>query len=1107
MKKLITMLLVIFSLFLFLGCDNAALEVGNEEAKTSGSIDITIKDINTLMGIDSAKISWTLNGTNDSRFTDSLGNATISGFPRGVYLFKIEKDGYASVQSYVVDFYSTGENAMPVLGDYDTTLLLHPKTISIQGIVKKQDTEGNITPQAGVIVDLQLDKAYGFEQISLIDTTDANGSYQFDSIPEQSFTYSVSTRTFQVAGYPYQRVTLTQLMGLKSGEIVVMEPAIAGIDANPFQVDSYTREIGTSDTLSIIFSDTIDITKIRKGDIIVQNGMPTTIAADYSFNVDNKTLKLFPAKATWGERGDYSFTVNLTSLTGNTLNAPYTFSVLDLATATPASSLIAFQAADTLIDYNTPSLNLLWPQVANAAGYDIFLKQKDEDNFVKYQNVANGTDTLVNVTGLDYTAGNDNTFMVVSYTANGTSLYENAPTLYTKDVTPPTANNATLAVYNNLDNSAGLTTDTLQTEVITVTADIDTATAPTISFLTNTTLFGVDWNWTAGGDISANIVVKIIDASAIVSDTILITGLKDLAGNTSSDTVRIPLTFGDLTVAGFAATNANLIDYNTNTVDLSWTATSGATGYEIHVKASGGNYTQVQTIPNGATTTATLTTTGDFANGQIDSVKIVSVTATETAPLAIATALELKDVFVPTVTPTSVAVINDLDNSAGGTAKTVSTAATQTTFADVNSAATITTVFQTNPTLLGVINSWTGTTLNLTATVLANQNAVAVTADTILVSGLVDLAGNAAPTLKVPVTFSDLTASGFSALNSATMDYNTTTASLDWTANASATGYQVHYKLSGDVNYTNIDVGNVTAYTLNPPLDFTTGNVYNVKLVSYAGGTVSDIANAPGITLQDVIAPTMAGPSLAYIYDELNNVGSGGSAKALIVAQAIATFADIDNTATLTATLKNNPTLLSSTATFAGNNISLNVSVIDEQDASAVTIDTVVITGLQDVSGNAVAASYEIPLSLAQTSDQSFDAAGLAGLPTGWTGGTGDWELVTAQQQDGARSLKSKTGLLDTETSSLEVSVYVPADKTTISFWRRVDSDGTDALNFYIDNALQTSGWTGVLTTWVNSTFTVTGGATYTLRWDYVKDGAGAGAGDDAAWVDHFTIQ
>ncbi len=115
--------------------------------------------------------------------------------------------------------------------------------------------------------------------------------------------------------------------------------------------------------------------------------------------------------------------------------------------------------------------------------------------------------------------------------------------------------------------------------------------------------------------------------------------------------------------------------------------------------------------------------------------------------------------------------------------------------------------------------------------------------------------------------------------------------------------------------------------------------------------------------------------------------------------------------------------------------------------------------------------------------------------------GNQNWFVSSDQHQDGTYSAKSGD-INDSEKSSISLSFTCNQDGN-ISFYKKVSSEeGWDYLRFYI-NGEQQNEWSGEVN-WSNETYPVTAG-TYTLKWEYYKDGS-ISQGSDCAWIDNITL-
>ena len=115
--------------------------------------------------------------------------------------------------------------------------------------------------------------------------------------------------------------------------------------------------------------------------------------------------------------------------------------------------------------------------------------------------------------------------------------------------------------------------------------------------------------------------------------------------------------------------------------------------------------------------------------------------------------------------------------------------------------------------------------------------------------------------------------------------------------------------------------------------------------------------------------------------------------------------------------------------------------------------------------------------------------------------GNQNWSVSSDQSQDGTYSAKSGN-IDDSQTSSISLTFTCEEDGD-ISFYKKVSSEENwDYFRFYI-NGTQQAEWSGEVN-WSNETYPITAG-TYTLKWEYDKDGS-ISQGSDYAWLDNITL-
>ncbi len=571
MKNLFTLITLAFAMLFTQGCLESVAVQEYSESKNSASVDLNITDITTSAVIDSALVSWYVDGVHTIEYTDSTGRLTIPSLKAGVYNFTIEKAGYAAMV-FSANLSSVGETEMPVIADIDRTIQMHALSVSITGVVKLQDPDNNKTVKSGVVVDLLLvdtlqPEGQGYKSTSYSTVTDSTGSYTFTGLPERVDNYDISTRRLETDGFNYRPILLPQQQDLKPNEVISMEPAILIIDAPDLIVDSWVQDIGTTDTLTIAFSDTINLEKIKLNNIAVTNGANDQIATNYTFYDGNSKLKVFPAMGNWGTIGTYSISLTLTSIHGDNINMlQKSFSVINTDLPGDVTGLVADFGSDTTTNYNDSIVFIKWNEIPNVSGYEVYKKRTGDDNFIYVSSYDNEI-TNATIPNLDFENAAATELMIVSYNHNNTSNFATAPIITFRDVVVPKMNhspgstinsnnlymdNTLYAIKDSIGNGKSSDVDGVSHNGVPWTligdADIDTTAVVTATFKLNPTVLGVDWAWNknSNGDIVMEAWITVppaTDASGINLDTLVIQGLKDVTGNVRTTPVQIRVEF------------------------------------------------------------------------------------------------------------------------------------------------------------------------------------------------------------------------------------------------------------------------------------------------------------------------------------------------------------------------------------------------------------------------------------------------------------------------------------------------------------------------------------------------------------------------------------
>ncbi|MBW6461269.1 MAG: T9SS type A sorting domain-containing protein [Bacteroidales bacterium] len=116
-------------------------------------------------------------------------------------------------------------------------------------------------------------------------------------------------------------------------------------------------------------------------------------------------------------------------------------------------------------------------------------------------------------------------------------------------------------------------------------------------------------------------------------------------------------------------------------------------------------------------------------------------------------------------------------------------------------------------------------------------------------------------------------------------------------------------------------------------------------------------------------------------------------------------------------------------------------------------------------------------------------------------GGNLPWQISNVYPYQGFYSARSGV-ITHNETSELWIT-YEVMSNDSIVFIRKVSSESSDYLKFYINNELMGQ-WSGTTGGWKREAFPVSGGMK-TFKWVYQKNNVGS-AGNDCAWLDYIVF-
>lgn len=132
---------------------------------------------------------------------------------------------------------------------------------------------------------------------------------------------------------------------------------------------------------------------------------------------------------------------------------------------------------------------------------------------------------------------------------------------------------------------------------------------------------------------------------------------------------------------------------------------------------------------------------------------------------------------------------------------------------------------------------------------------------------------------------------------------------------------------------------------------------------------------------------------------------------------------------------------------------------------------------------------------------EDFETGDFTAYP--WVNSSNAWTVVNSNVYAGTYSAKSKTGLANNQTSSLQITLNALSEGN-ITFQRRVSSEaGYDFFRFYIDGVKKEE-ISGTSSQWGSTSFPVSAGS-HVYKFEYSKDMSQA-TGSDCAWIDNIVF-
>lgn len=489
------------------------------DSKARGNIFVLLRDQVSGAPVEDARIA--LLGADSTTVLESgvSGEVVFRGLLPGTRLLRIEKDGYAGrlVTATLYD----GASDVPRLQDLSLDVSLPKLGAEVNGKVYFVDKTGNRMPLKGAVVDLYFRSENGFRWISghRSIATDSLGQYGFDSLPED-VELELLVRSREIGGNVYAASGKRSIDALKSGEtryipVFELQPDVEAFALLSDNLDAITE----SDVLSLTFSQAVDTTALRIGDIAVENGS-TDVGIVATWSSGSRTLQIRPFSGKW-ITGSNRLVLNLKSGLGVSLSKSMTFVASSVSELPKQAGFLSAKASvfgrdTTKVNSGTASVEFKWGRAAGAEGYDLYKKARGDNAYLWVAKTSDAKDTVLSLNTTEmFDKGDTVSFVVVSFNSKGSAGLAGAPSLKLTDAIRPRLVGAPADFTpSSLDNSGSKENLEIGKARFEFSEVMDTLLRPEIVYenLNGTKIdradLVVEWSWTSSTEGTLFLAVR-----------------------------------------------------------------------------------------------------------------------------------------------------------------------------------------------------------------------------------------------------------------------------------------------------------------------------------------------------------------------------------------------------------------------------------------------------------------------------------------------------------------------------------------------------------------------------------------------------------------------
>ena len=354
-----------------------------------------------------------------------------------------------------------------------------------------------------------------------------------------------------LGGLLYSGMQSEGTLGVSSNAVILPRMIYEVVQtAFGFVISSDNRSVaGKNDTLKFGFSEPVNVSLLRNGDLSVSKTEASTVsvAVDFVWDSLNKNLAIAPAFGEWESGQSYTIHIKLHSLlSSKIIDTTLVFLVKEFSDISK-DFVRGIKLDNPAVNYNTYSVTLRWNEMKNAEAYEIYTKSSSRFETIysltgEVTTKTNGkTDTAFFLQTYNLLINGDSVLVLIA-ARNGKgkssfgepfAIKDNVPPQFTEGpyINPDTANyviNAT-TYFNGTVNESILPTD------INFNEPMDTSAVLSINIPTLTPRplkAELKWQSTTSLRISFGIGAGTLnEGKEILKIPVTVSGFKDIAGN------------------------------------------------------------------------------------------------------------------------------------------------------------------------------------------------------------------------------------------------------------------------------------------------------------------------------------------------------------------------------------------------------------------------------------------------------------------------------------------------------------------------------------------------------------------------------------------------